>query len=156
MPWLQPVERFVVEAVPTFEQLMPPTLHALRDLGGSATNEELLQKVIELEAIPDEIASVKHSDDRQTKLNYNLAWAKTYLKKVGAIDNSKRGVWAITDQGEKFTDADCAKVPPQVRKIAASTPVIHRGGNREGWRDLGSPCYRGFWKVDQNTPRFTP
>lgn len=108
-----------MEAVPTFDQLMPPILHALRDLGGSATNEELLQKVIEIEAIPDDIASVKHSDDRQTKLNYNLAWAKTYLKKVGAIDNSKRGVWAITDQGEKFTDADCAKVPAQVRKMAA-------------------------------------
>jgi restriction system protein len=113
------MERFVVEAVPTFDQLMPPTLRALRGLGGSATNEELLQKVIELEAIPDEVASVKHSDERQTKLNYNLAWAKTYLKKVGAIDNSKRGVWAITETGEKFTDADCAKVPAQVRKMAA-------------------------------------
>jgi restriction system protein len=96
---------------------MYPTLKALRALGGSATNEELLQQVIELEAIPDKIASVKHTDDRQTKLNYNLAWAKTYLKKVGAIDNSQRGVWAITDSGEKFSPEDCSKVPAQVRKM---------------------------------------
>lgn len=131
-----------MEAVPTFDQLMSPTLRALRDLGGSATNDELLQKVIELEAIPDEIASVKHSDDRQTKLNYNLAWAKTYLKKVGAIDNSKRGVWAITDQGERFTDADCAKVPGQVRKMfppkkanAGTASAGEQEAPAEHWKD---------------------
>ena len=38
----------------------------------------------------------------------------------------------------------------------ACAPVIHRRVNREGWRDLGSPCYRGFKDVEENTPRFTP
>lgn len=102
--------------VPTFDRLMWPTLCALKKMGGSATNEELLAKIIELEAISPEIQAVQHTDHRRTKLDYNLAWAKTYLKKVGAIDNSARGVWSITKDGERLTEADIASIPGRVYK----------------------------------------
>jgi restriction system protein len=103
-------------AVPTFDSLMWPTLQALKAMGGSATNEELLAKVIEVANIPPEAQAVQHSDHRQTKLNYNLAWAKTVLKKAGAIDNSSRGVWSITSQGEAITPTEVGTVPARVRK----------------------------------------
>jgi hypothetical protein len=74
-------------------------------MGGSATNEELLSKIIEQEAIPPEIAAVQHTDQRQTRLGYNLAWAKTYLKKVGAVENSDRGVWALTKLANAWPNA---------------------------------------------------
>ena len=95
-------------AVPTFDELMWPLLNALRVMGGSATNEELLATIIEQEAYPVEVQSVQHTDGRQTKLNYNLAWAKTHLKKVGALENSSRGVWSLTKAGEQLirTPAD--------------------------------------------------
>lgn len=101
---------------PTFDALLWPTLKALRAMGGSASNEELVAKIIEIENISEQAAAVIHSDHRQTKLGYNLAWAKTYLKKVGAIDNSSRGIWAITEVGEKMTEADALRVPSVVRK----------------------------------------
>jgi restriction system protein len=85
-------------------------------MGRSATNEELLAKVIEVANIPPEAQAVQHSDHRQTKLNYNLAWAKTFLKKAGAIDNSSRGVWSITTQGEALTPTEVGTVPARVRK----------------------------------------
>ncbi len=103
-------------SVPTFDDLLWPTLQALKAMGGSASNDELLAKVIELESIPEPIAAFIHTDNRQTKLGYNLAWAKTYLKRVRAIENSSRGVWAITDTGEQMSEADVAKVPSLVRK----------------------------------------
>lgn len=102
--------------VPTFDELMWPVLKALKAMGGSASNEELLAKVIELEQIPEDVASFLHVDHRQTKLGYNLAWAKTYLKSAKALENSTRGVWAITDVGERMTEADIARVPSNVRK----------------------------------------
>jgi restriction system protein len=102
--------------VPSFDELMGPMLQALKAMGGSATNEELLAKVIELEAYPPEVQAVPHSDNRQTKLNYNLAWAKTYLKRVGAIDNSSRGVWSLTQIGEQLTPEEVLSVPARVRK----------------------------------------
>jgi restriction system protein len=105
--------------VPTFDELMWPTLQALRAMGGSATNEELLAKVIELESYSPEVQAFQHSDNRQTKLNYNLAWAKTYLKKDGAIQNSSRGVWSLTKDGEQLTVEDIVGVPSRVRKQVA-------------------------------------
>jgi len=104
-------------SAPRFDALMWPCLRALRALGGSASNPELLNKVIELADVSEDAAAVMHSDGRQTRLHYNLGWAKTYLKKVGAIDNSTRGVWSITAAGERFTEADCAEVPRQVRRM---------------------------------------
>jgi restriction system protein len=34
-----------------------------------------------------------------SKFEYRLAWARNNLKNIGAIENSARGVWAITDVG---------------------------------------------------------
>ena len=102
--------------VPSFDELMWPTLEALRAMGRSATNEELLAKIIELEAYPPYVQAFQHSDNRQTKLNYNLAWAKTYLKKVGAMDNSSRGIWSLTKVGEQLTPEEVLLVPARVRK----------------------------------------
>ena len=59
--------------VPAFHELLWPTLAALKAMGGSASNEELLAKIIELERISDPVASFIHTDNRQTKLGYNLA-----------------------------------------------------------------------------------
>jgi restriction system protein len=103
-------------AVPTFDKLMAPALRALKAMGGSASNEELLGKIIELEQIPQDVQAVQHTDHRQTKLNYNLAWAKTYLKKAGAVENSSRGVWSLTKPGELLSAKDIAAIPAQVRR----------------------------------------
>ena len=86
--------------VPPYDELMWPALKALKAMGGSASNEELLAKIIELEKISEGIKTYLHTDHRQTKLGYNLAWAKTYLKRVGAVENSTRGVWSLTSSGE--------------------------------------------------------
>lgn len=107
--------------VPTFDQLMAPALRALKAMGGSATNEELLAKIIELEEYPPEVQSFAHTDHRQTKLNYNLAWARTYLKKVGAVENSARGVWSLTKIGEALTPEEIGAVPARVRRLHAAT-----------------------------------
>jgi len=32
-----------------------------------------------------------------------LHWARTHLKAIGAVENSSRGVWAITDKGQSMT-----------------------------------------------------
>lgn len=106
----------VQTVVPTFDRLMWPCLKALKAMGGSASNDELLVKVIELEKVPENVASFIHTDNRQTKLGYNLAWAKTYLKRAGAIENSTRGVWSITDVGERMTEKDVDEVPSLVRR----------------------------------------
>ncbi|WP_256754198.1 restriction endonuclease [Mesorhizobium sp. Mes31] len=105
--------------VPAYSQMLWPTIVALKELGGSATNDELLTKVTEVMQLPPEVQNVPHTDGRQSKVSYNLHWSKTYLKKAGYVDNSVRGVWALTDAGEKVTQAEVAQVPSLVRKLDA-------------------------------------
>ena len=95
---------------------MWPVLKALGSLGGSATNEELLDRVIAIEALPDEVASIIHGDHRQTRLAYNLAWARSYLKQAGAVSNSGRGVWSLTELGAHLSEGDVKTLPSQVRR----------------------------------------
>jgi restriction system protein len=102
--------------VPRFDALMWPALIAMKELGGSATHDELLEKIIELEHIPEPVQNVMRTE-RRTKLSYNLAWAKTFLGKAGAFDNPSHGVWVITEKGKTLTDAAVKQIPAEVRKL---------------------------------------
>ncbi len=102
--------------VPPYDRLLFPTIRALKALGGSGTIEEITNKVVELEKIPHAIATAMHVTHSMTALEYRLAWARTYLKRVGALANSERGVWTLSERGATFTQQDCDAVPGQVRR----------------------------------------
>jgi restriction system protein len=101
---------------PTYDELMWPALTAMKALGDSATHDELVEKVVELEHIPETVQNVMHTE-RQTKISYNLAWAKTYLGKAGALDNPSHGVWAITEKCKALTEVQVKQIPAEVRKL---------------------------------------
>ena len=87
--------------LPTYETMMNPALKALKELGGSATIEELYSKVAEIMDLSDEQLEIIHDPERgsQTEVEYRLAWTRSYLKKYGLLENSSRGVWALTQKG---------------------------------------------------------
>jgi restriction system protein len=107
-----------VASVPTYTDLIWPLVRALKEMGGSGKNADLLAKVIDLEKFTQDVYSqLQNESGNETKLGYNLAWTKTCLKKIGAINNSKRGVWSLTNAGEKLTAADVPQIKAQVHKI---------------------------------------
>lgn len=62
-------------------------------------NEEINEKVVELLSLPDEVLEIPHLNNSSlSEVNYRLAWARTLLKKYGAITNGARGVWSITSE----------------------------------------------------------
>lgn len=84
--------------VPTYDKLLVPTLKALKLLGGSGSIEEINEKVYEIANLDEETLSIPHKEDgMQSKVDYRLAWARTYLKKYGLIENSSRGIWVLID-----------------------------------------------------------
>ena len=87
-------------AAPAFYELFNPLLSALRELGGSASIPELEQVVAKALNLPEEDINEIHRGNR-TKFSYNLAWARTYLKRFGLLENSDRGVWALSGNGLK-------------------------------------------------------
>jgi restriction system protein len=63
--------------------------------------EEIVERVISMLEIPDELANQPFVGKRgrrepRTQLEYDLAWARTYLKQLGILEHSERGVWALT------------------------------------------------------------
>ena len=94
--------RFEIDAhtLPNLPGMMLVTVEALKELGGSATIHELDEKVIELEGVTEhEQTFVMAGNENRTRVNYYLAWARTYLKRGDALANSSRGVWALTATG---------------------------------------------------------
>ena len=137
--------------MPTFDSLMNPLLDALFVLGGSGSIDEIYEKVLELENLGEDISSVPHNPDKsnQTEVAYRLAWARTYLKKYGFLENSSRGVWALTtlakeqkhvtqhDVVKKVREADKANSKQKTEKVKndqielddTDTPEV------QGWRE---------------------
>ena len=80
--------------------LFIPTLEALEKLGGSGRNDEIKDKIIEILSLSDEIVDFTHSDDSTTKLEYELAWARTLLKYIDFLENTKKGVWVLKKEAQ--------------------------------------------------------
>ena len=88
--------------IPTYKDLLWPILKALEDRCGSASIQELSEQVATDLALPDEILNVPHKDGPRSEVDYRAAWARTHLKFVGAIDNTSRGIWMITEIGRRI------------------------------------------------------
>ena len=88
------------DKMPTRADLQWPTLKVLKNVvGGSASIQEILEHVTRDLGLPDDVADIPHGDGPQTEVGYRLAWARTDLKLVGAVDNKTRGIWTITPAG---------------------------------------------------------
>ena len=102
---------------PKYDAFFNPLLQALHALGGSGTIPEMLDQIIEIMNLPPDVVEVTHAEGRSTLVEYRLGWARTYLKKVGLIDNSERGVWSLTKKGQSTTRVDPLAVQRAVRRM---------------------------------------
>ncbi len=99
----------------TNKSFLNPILISLKELGGSAHISEIEEQIInDLKLTENQINQI-HNGTR-TKLNYDLAWARTYLKKYGLIENSSTGVWALTEEGKKCNKIDEKSLIRKVQK----------------------------------------
>ena len=60
----------------------------------------------------------------QTEVEYRLAWSRTYLKKYGLLENSTRGVWALTPAGSKIEHVDEKEVSVDPKFIVVVPPRL--------------------------------
>jgi restriction system protein len=100
-----------------YDDLFSPVLQALHRLGGSGTNDEIEEKLIEILALSPEAVEDIHRGNT-TKLAYRAAWARNYLKRLGLIENSGRAVWALTPAGRQKETIDQAEAKQIVKKLS--------------------------------------
>lgn len=92
------------EKIPSPMDLLWPTLKVLEALGGSASVREISEELASYLNLPDSILDIPHNPKygSESEFDNRAGWARTYLRKVGAVDISSRGVWVITELGRKI------------------------------------------------------
>ena len=77
-----------------------PLLQALRDLGGSATPQQVRERIKINEHLTDEETSAVNGKNQVNQFGNEVASARMYLVKAGYMDGSVYGIWALTDEGK--------------------------------------------------------
>ena len=76
-----------------------PILRLLNMLGGSASIEEIEQRLVEEFAFSDADLAVAHEKSGTPIIFNKMAWARSYLKEAGFLANERRGIWVLTESG---------------------------------------------------------
>lgn len=134
-------------SIPQYHELMWPVLTALKELGGSATVREMYEQVVKDEGFTEDQQQALTKDKRMPEIQYRLHWARTHLKGIGALENSSRGVWTLTEHGKTLTPkimheqvkawraADRAK--RQARSVADDASSENGAdGDEQNWKDI--------------------
>ena len=131
--------------IPTFDELMKPLLQALHGLGGSGSIEEIYAKTVEIIGVSDEVLAQLHDSEKSslTEVGYRLAWARTYLKKYGLLENSSRGIWSLTEKARTSDTINPIEVVRFVRALdKAEAPkkrpadeTVRELAEEEGWKE---------------------
>jgi restriction system protein len=134
--------------VPTFDQLMVPLFRSLKEAGGSASIAELDEKVGELLQLPESVLEVPHNPEKsnQTEFQYRLAWARTYLKQYGLIENSSRGVWVISPDKREIESFDPQDVVREMRERHRLARKSRENDEPEVADDLDVPEESESWR----------
>jgi restriction system protein len=99
-----------IDEIPPYHFFHWPALQAVIGLGGSASIADLETAVLDHLDFTPEALETLHRDGPMTEVQYRLAWARTYLKGMGLLTNSQRGIWSVTEQGQKVTEEELPKL----------------------------------------------
>ena len=85
-------------AIPDFQTLMLPQLEYIGD-GAKHTNQEVLEHLSQRFKLTDKERQELLPSGGDTLMSNRIAWARAHMKRAGLLENTKRGVFLITDQG---------------------------------------------------------
>jgi Mrr N-terminal domain len=79
--------------LPTYRELIYPTLRAVASLGGSAQGAEITDALTELLEVTPEQLAVTYDGRPKSVLIDRMDWARSYAKLAGALDSPRRGLF---------------------------------------------------------------
>jgi restriction system protein len=83
-----------------FVKWMGPVLDVLRVIGGSGTPREVSSGIAEKLKLSDEITEAKIKSGAD-KFHNQVCWARQYLVWEGLLESTKKGIWKLSELGEK-------------------------------------------------------
>ncbi len=92
-----------------------PTLHVLRDLGGSASIEEIEEHLIGKFNFSQEDLDQTYEVSGDNIITDKMSWARSYLKFPNFLANDNRGVWVLTEAGRAAADTSFEDIQRAIR-----------------------------------------
>lgn len=111
-------------SAPQFVKYFGPVLEALDQLGGSGRPDEVRSIIAQRLKLSEEEQSEQLPSKAQPRFDNQVHWARFYLSKVGFIDSSKRGVWALTEKARSaipLSSSDARSVFREVQSTFAKS-----------------------------------
>lgn len=109
---------------PEFLKYVNPVLTILQSNGGAGNSSDVIDQVIEKLKIT-EVELEETTSNGQSRIRNQIQWARFYLFKAGLIENSKRGIWRLTNEGleKMLKEEDIYKLFKEVQDSVKKTPA---------------------------------
>ena len=75
------------------------------------------QKAIELLDLTEEVLEIPSGKHNRSKVERRLSWTRTRMKQFGMLENSAKGIWALTEQASRMKKVDGAALLRKAREI---------------------------------------
>jgi restriction system protein len=110
----------MTKPLPKYDDFMLPTLRAIRDLGGSASIEEIQDALTEKMGLEQDQLDLSYPKSGALVAPDRMSWARSHLKIAGLLTSGGKGIWVLTDLGRDAADLTPAQVKEKVKKLSAA------------------------------------
>lgn len=92
------------QQLPDWYALMLPILRAVESQGGRARNEEIDQAAAVILDLTTEQMALEYPppSTKGSKMRDRMAWSRSLLRRLGALESVSRGTWALTAKGSNY------------------------------------------------------
>ena len=119
-----------MKILPTRNELMNPTIEAIRELGGSANTDEIYEKIVDKLNLSNTIIEVINGKTGQSELQYNLSWVRTILKNKGILSKGGHGIWVLNDSVSNIEKTKKVEKTKKLEELYAEEEVL----DEEEWK----------------------
>lgn len=113
---------------PEFIRFFRPILEVLRELGGSGTASEIVDRSLEIAKV-SEAEQEAVNKNGLSRVKNQVHWARQYLVWSGYLDSSRRGVWSLTNKSTTLNLSAFNAL--EVFKIVQSTRAELKGDKKQ-------------------------
>jgi len=122
--------------LPRYWELMQPTLVALDQLGGSASIDEIDDRVALILSLPDDLLEIPYPSGNGLVFPDRVSWARSHLKVAGLLESGGRGIWILTDAGRDAMALDGRHLQRLYRDARSERNTVNAVGSSERMADL--------------------
>jgi restriction system protein len=118
---------------PRFAKYIMPVIDTLRELGGSGRPVEVIDLIAKRLSLSDEELNEKLPSGGESRFSNNVHWARFHLVKGEYLESSERGVWTLTEKGQKayLTEQDIQNLIRTNNRIYSSKEAISQDNRAE-------------------------